>query len=120
MKPRGPEAQRKTTPGRRLLYAFIAWGVFLYFLAVLPPPLDSHVKPPPLTLWSVVTISALLTVYTVIAVAAYLYQSWLKLPTLPNKTAYGLWIGLESLLLLAMGLGAIYLVLNMLCGLTFR
>lgn len=87
---------------------------------MLLSPLDSHVTPRPLTLWTVITITALLTICTGIAVPAYLYQSWLKLPTVPNKTVYGLWIGLESLLLLAVEFGAVYLVVNMLYGMRFR
>jgi hypothetical protein len=120
MKPRGAEPHRKTTPGRHLLYVFIGWGFFLCFLSVLAPPLDSRVEPPPLVLWSIIAITALLTPYTAVAVPAYLYQSWLKLPTVPNRTAYGLWIGLESLLLLATEFGAIYLLLYMLYGMRFR
>jgi hypothetical protein len=41
----------------------------------------------------------------VIVIPAYVYRSWLRLPTVPNRTAYGLWVGLESLLLLAVPIG---------------
>ena len=116
MKPRHVIAHFKANAGRHLLCAFIGWAVFLYLSAVVLPPLDSHPKPPPLTLWNVIAITGLLTLYTAIAIAAYLYQSWLKFPTVPNKTVYGIWSGLESLLLLGMELGAVYLLLNMVYG----
>jgi len=71
-------------------------------------------------LWSVIAITGLLTLYTAFAVPAYLYQSWLKLASARNRTAYGLWIGLESLLLLALTFGAVYLLLSMVHGIRFR
>ena len=116
MKLTRPEPQRKTTPGRHLLYAVIGWGAFLYTVAVLPPPLDSHIKPSPLGFWSILTATAFLTLYVAFAAAAYLYQSWSKLPTAPNKTWYGIWIGLESVLLVSLESMALYLLFHMVWG----
>jgi len=65
-------------------------------------------------------MTGLLTLYTAITIPAYLYQLGLKLPTVPNKAIYGLWIGLESLLLLAMELWAVYVLINMVYGIQSR
>jgi hypothetical protein len=116
MKPERVIARFNANAGRHLLCAFTGWAVFFILSAVFLPALDSHVKPPPLTLWNVVVITGVLKLYTAIAIPTYLYQSWLTLPTAPNKTVYGLWIGLESLLLVGMELGAVYLLLHMVYG----
>ncbi len=120
MELRRAEAPLTTTPGRHLLFAFIGWGVFLYYLAVFLPPVDSYVLPSRLLLWSVVSGTALLTLYTSVAISIYLYQSWLKWPTVPNKVSYGVWVGLECLVLLVVEYGAVYLLLNMLYGIQYR
>jgi len=120
LKPRSAEkvpfSLAKSGTDKHLCFVLLGWFAFLVIAAVILSPVDSHVEPGPVTLWSIVTITALLTLYTGVAVPAYLYQSWLRLPTVPNKTAYGLWIGLESLLLLSVAAGAVYLLLNMLYG----
>jgi hypothetical protein len=117
-----PDPQRKRTdaaPGRHLLYAFMGWGIFLYLSAVLLPPLDSRAKSWSRTLWGIAAPTALLTPYTAFAVWSYLYRSWAKLDTVPNKTAYALWVALESLVLLAFGFGALYLLFYVARGAMF-
>ena len=54
-------------------------------------------------------LAVLLALPTVIIIPAYVYQLWLRLPTVPNRTAYGLWAGLESLLLLTVPIGLAFL-----------
>jgi hypothetical protein len=119
MKLNRPNAKGEPKPGRHLLYAFIGWGVFACTAAFVLPPTDSRVEPPPLTFWSIITITALLAIYTALAVPGYLRHAWLKLPTVPNKLAYGLWIGLESVVLVAIEFGALYLLIAMLFGIMF-
>jgi hypothetical protein len=86
---------------KHLYIVLLAWVVFLLLAAWVLPPLDSHLRPPPLVGWSVVALFVLLALLTAVVAPAYLYRSWLKLPTAPNKTVYALWMGLETLLLLA-------------------
>jgi hypothetical protein len=119
MELRGAEAHRRAAPGRHLLYVFIGWGLYLtVFGGLLVPPLGPDLRAVSPALWSTIaiTITALLTLYTAVAVPVSLYHLWLKLPTVSNKMAYGLWIGVASLLFLAMESGAIYLLLYMLFG----
>ena len=119
MELRGAEAHRRTTPGRHLLFVFIGWGLYLTcYWALLLPPYGPDLKPLSPALWSIitVTITALLTLYTAVAVPVSLYHLWLQLPAASNKTAYGLWIGAASVLFLAMESGAIYFLLYMLFG----
>jgi hypothetical protein len=98
-------ASTKVGTGKHLGFVMLAWAVFFVLAAWVLPPLDSHQRPVPLVYWSVLTLTILLALPTVVVVPAYVYRSWLKLPTVPNRTAYGLWIGLESLLLLAVPVG---------------
>jgi hypothetical protein len=87
--------------GKHLGFVLLAWIAFFLLSAWVLPPLDSHLKPTPLVFWSFASFAALLALPTAIIVPAYVYQSWLRLPTVPNRTMYGLWLGLESLILLA-------------------
>ena len=100
--------------GRESHLGFVApaWAVFFALAAWVLPPLDSHQRPVPLVYWSVLILAILLVVPTVIVVPAYVYRSWLKLPTVPNRMAYGLWVGLESLLLLGVPMGLAFWVVD--------
>lgn len=90
----------KVGTGRNLGFVLLAWFVLLWWAAWAFPPLDSHPKPGPLVFWSFMILAVPLALLTVIFVLAYLYQSWLMLPTARNKIVYGLWLGFETLLLL--------------------
>lgn len=111
-----PDSIPRVGTGRNLGFVVVAWAVFFVLAAWLLPPLDSHLQPTPVVYWSVVTLAILLTLSTVIVVPAYVYRSWLRLPTVPNRTAYGFWIGLESLLLLAVPIGLAFLFFTRLFG----
>ena len=91
----------KSSAEKHLLFAFLGWIVVSVFSLWFLPPLDSHAQPRPLTFWSIVTITAVVAIYTAISVAAYFYQSWRRFPTVPNRISYGLWMGFESLVFLA-------------------
>ena len=99
---------------RHLYILLLVWAVFLLLAACVLPPLDSRLPPSPLVGWSMVALTVLLALLSAIIVPAYLYLSWLKLPTVPNKTAYGLWMGFETLLLLGV---PIWLAFSLLTGL---
>jgi hypothetical protein len=100
-----PFSAAKIGTGKHLGFVLLAWAVFFLLAAWVLPPLDSRLQPTPLVYRSVLTLTILLAVPTVIVVPAYVYRSWLKLPTVPNRAAYGLWVGFESLLLLAVPIG---------------
>ena len=74
--------------------------------------MDSHLQPAPLVYCSFVTLAVLLALPTAIVIPAYVYQSWLRLPTVPNRTVYGLWLGLESLLLVGVPIWLAFLFLT--------
>ncbi len=107
-----PYSLARVGTGKHLGFVLLAWAVFLVLEAWVLPPLDSHLRPAPLVYWSFVTLAVLLAVPTVIVVPAYVHRSWLRLPTVSNKTAYGLWVGLESLLLLAVPVALAFLFLS--------
>ncbi len=96
-----PFQVHKVNIGKHLLFLCLGWAGLLVFSAVVLPPLDSHIPPQPAIYWSVVTIMVAFALYTAIVLPAYLYQSWRKFAAVPNKTAYGIWLGFETLLLLA-------------------
>ena len=102
---RVPFLAAKIGTGKHLGFVLLAWTVFFLLAAWVLPPLDSPLQPTPLVYWSVLTLTTLLALPTVIVVPAYVYRSWLRLPTVPNRTAYGFWVGLESLLLLGVPMG---------------
>jgi len=83
----------------------LAWAVFFLLAAWVLPPLDSRLQPTPLVYRSVLTLTIILALATVTVIPAYVYRAWLRLPTVPNRMAYGLWVGLENLLLLALPVG---------------
>ncbi len=95
--------------------AILGLALVSFVMALILPPIDSHLKPPPLVFWSLVTLLALLTVCIAIAVPTYLYRSWARLRTVPNKTAYVIWLGFETLLAFACAIGvAVFLLQGLL------
>jgi hypothetical protein len=92
---------------------FFGWAIFLCFAAVLLAPVDPHTQPTARTYCIIFTAASLLMIYTTIIIPAHLYGSWNKLPTVPNKVAYGFWMSVESLVLLAVEAGASYLFVGM-------
>lgn len=100
-----PFLAAKIGTGKHLGFVLLSWAVFFLLAAWVLPPFDSRLQPTPLVYRSVLTLTILLALPTVIVVPAYVYRSWLRLPTVPNRTAYGLWVGLESLLLLGVPVG---------------
>jgi hypothetical protein len=105
-------ASTKIGTGKHLGLVLLAWAVFFVLAAWALPPLDSHLQPTPLMYRGVLTLTILLALATVIVIPAYVYRSWLRLPTVPNRAAYALWVGLESLLLLALPVGLVFWLLT--------
>ncbi len=100
-----PFLAAKIGTGKHLGFVLLSWAVFFVLAAWVLPPLDSRLRPGPLVYWSFATLTVLLVLPTVIVIPAYVYRSWLKLPSVPNRTAYGLRVSFESLLLLALPIG---------------
>ncbi len=96
---------------KHLYILLLAWLVFPVPAALILPPLDSRQQSPPLVVWSCFALIVLLALVSAVIVPSYLYQSWSKLPSVPNKRVYGLWIGFETLLLLGVPM---WLVLSLL------
>jgi len=107
-----PFLAAKIGTGKHLGLVLLAWAVFFLLAAWVLPPLDSRLQPTPLEYQSVLTLTILLAVPTVIVIPAYVYRAWLRFPTVPNRAAYGLWVGLESLLLLALPVGLAFWLLT--------
>lgn len=107
-----PFLAAKIGTGKHLGFVLLAWAVFFLLAAWVLPPLDSRLRPGPLVYWSFATLTVLLVLPTVIVIPAYVYRSWLKLPSVPNRTAYGLWVSFESLLLLGVPMGLAFWLLT--------
>jgi hypothetical protein len=107
-----PFLAAKIGTGKHLGFVLLSWAVFFLLAAWVLPPLDSRLQPTPLVYWSVLTLTILLALPTAVVVPAYVYRSWLKLPTVPNRAAYGVWVSLESLLLLALPVGLAFWLLS--------
>src|ERR1039458_5321423 len=106
--------------GKHLGFVLLAWVLFFMLAAWVLPPLDSHLKPEPLVHWSFITLAALLAFSAAVIVPAYLYQSWRRLTTVPNRTPYGLWLVLESLFLVAVPIWLVFLLLTKFFSSGFR
>ena len=106
--------------GKHLGFVLLAWVLFFMLAAWVLPPLDSHLKSEPLVHWSFITLAALLAFSAAVIVPAYLYQSWRRLTTVPNRTPYGLWLVLESLFLVAVPIWLVFLLLTKFFSSGFR
>jgi len=106
----------KASAERHLFFAVLGWIVFLLSVALILPPCDSRVPPQPLTYWSIIEIAAGLAIYTAIMVPSYFCQSWRRLPTVPNKISYGIWISFESLVFLAILVWLSFVLIDMRAG----
>ena len=91
----------RLSKGGRLLIVLAGWASSFVLAAIVLPPLDSHIAPKPAAYWSILALVAVLTLCSLIAIPAYLLQQWRRLPTVPNRAAYGIWLGFESMLLVA-------------------
>jgi len=89
---------RNVGTGKYMLFVVLAWAMFFLLAALVLPPIDSHLRPALSVYRGFLSVAVLLAVPTVIVAPAYVYRAWLRLPTVPNRTAYGLWLGFESVL----------------------
>jgi quinol-cytochrome oxidoreductase complex cytochrome b subunit len=86
----------------------VGWFVFLLGAAFLLPPLDSHASVQPTVKAAFAVIGALFVIGTLVALMSYFMQAWQRLSTVPNRTAYMVWIGLETVAALFVLFGLAY------------
>lgn len=75
----------------------LAWGVFLWCAAMLLPNLDLHTRAHPVVRATIVVVYTLYIIGSPIALAAYFNRAWRRVSAVPNKTAYIIWMSLESI-----------------------
>ena len=75
----------------------VAWLVFLWCAGLVLPNLDSHSQVHPAVKAIVVAGFVTLLVGTPIALATYFNRAWRRVSTVPNRTAYVVWLSLERI-----------------------
>ena len=66
------------------------------------PELDSHAPVHPAVTAVIGVYYGLLSIFTIVAVAGYFNRAWRRAMTVPNRTAYAIWMGLESMAVAAL------------------
>lgn len=74
-----------------------AWAIFLWCAAMVLPNLDSHARAHPLVKAIIAVLHALFLIGIPIALATYFNRAWRRVATVPNRTAYVIWMNLESI-----------------------
>jgi|GEM_PF-2959711 len=74
----------------------LAWGIFLWCAAMVLPNLDLHTRAHPVVKAIIVVVYTLYLIGTPIALATYFNRAWRRASTVPNRTAYVIWMSLES------------------------
>jgi hypothetical protein len=74
----------------------LAWFAFLWIASLVLPNLDSHARAHPAAKAIVGTGYVTLFIATPIALFRYFNGAWRKVRTVPNTTAYMIWLSLES------------------------
>src|SRR5690242_6495523 len=75
----------------------LAWGVGLWCAAIVLPNHDSHTRAHPAVGAVTAFVWGLLCIGTLIALVNYFNRGWRRAATVPNRIAYVIWMGLESL-----------------------
>ena len=74
-----------------------AWAIFLWCAAIVLPNLDSHARALPIVKAIVAIVYAQFLIGTPIALAVYFDRAWRRVTTAPNRTAYVIWLSLETI-----------------------
>jgi hypothetical protein len=74
-----------------------AWAVFLSCAGMVLPNLDSHTRVHPVVKAIIAIVYTVFLIGTPIALAAYFNRAWRRVATAPNRTAYVIWMSLESI-----------------------
>jgi len=75
----------------------LAWAAFLWCAGLVLPNLDSHTPAHPAVRAIAAIVYALFLVGTPIALANYFNRAWRRVGTVSNRTAYVVWLSLESI-----------------------
>ncbi len=75
----------------------VGWAIFLWCAAMVLPNLDSHARANPVIKAVVAVVYALFLIGTPVALVAYFNRAWRRVATVPNRTAYVIWLSLESI-----------------------
>jgi hypothetical protein len=81
----------------KLKYVVGAWLIFLFCAAWLLPPLDSRVATNALLRNVMLACCVVLGLATCIGTLRYFKDAWSRAGSVPNRTAYIAWIGLQTL-----------------------
>jgi hypothetical protein len=75
----------------------LAWAVFLWCAAMVLPDLNLHTRAHPVVKAIVLVVYTLYIIGTPIALATYFNRAWRRVSAVPNRTAYVIWMSLESI-----------------------
>ena len=74
----------------------LTWGVFLWCAALVLPNPRLHTRAHPVVKAVIVVVYTLYIIGTPIALATYFNRAWRRVSTVPNRTAYIIWMSLET------------------------
>ncbi len=74
-----------------------AGTLFLLCVALELPSLDSHQRARPVVRAIVAIVYTMFFVVTPIGLATYFNRAWRRVSSVPNRTAYVIWLSLESI-----------------------
>jgi hypothetical protein len=90
----------------------LGWLIFLIGAAWLLPPLDSHIRPKAATRGFILACCSLLLFATCVGILRYFADAWKRARTASNRTAYIVWLSLETLAAVALLTAALVLAWN--------
>ena len=73
------------------------WAIFLWCAGMVLPNLDSHTRAHPAVKVIIAVVYTLFLIGTPIALATYFNRAWRRVATVPNRTAFVIWMSLESI-----------------------
>jgi hypothetical protein len=73
-----------------------AWAIFLWCAAMVLPNLESHTRVHPVVKAIITVVYTLFFIGTPIALITYFHRAWRRATTVPNRTAYIIWMSLET------------------------
>ncbi len=74
-----------------------AWAIFLWCAGMVLPNLNLHTRAHPVVKAVTAVVYTLFLIGTPIALTTYFNQAWRRVATVPNRTAYVIWLTLESI-----------------------
>jgi len=73
------------------------WAIFLWCAGMVLPNLDSHARAHPVVRAIIAVVYGMFLIGTPIALATYFNRAWRRVSIVPNRTAYLIWMSLESI-----------------------